>query len=180
MTTYKHGDYNAICDRCGFEYKASKLKKEWTGLMVCKDCYEPRHPQDYLRARSEDSSVPWTRPDTSGEASSGTNLNGDSITTSLVVETHGDIDYTTTTADDFVHVFSSALTANRYISVITDASYSNEDRTIIYRTGGGAYELEVRSDATAIYTIPANVNGVVTLRYYNSAWIFDNFYIIGL
>ena len=32
---YKHGDANAICDRCGFKFKHSELTREWTGLLVC-------------------------------------------------------------------------------------------------------------------------------------------------
>jgi hypothetical protein len=40
------GKYSrAICDRCGFEYKYLELKEEWNGLLVCEECYEPKHPQ---------------------------------------------------------------------------------------------------------------------------------------
>ena len=40
------GKYSeAICDRCGFQYKYLELKEEWNGLLVCKECYEPKHPQ---------------------------------------------------------------------------------------------------------------------------------------
>ncbi len=53
------GDYNAICDVCGLKFKASDLR----GLMVCKNDYEQRHPQDFLRVRSDDPSVPWARPE---------------------------------------------------------------------------------------------------------------------
>lgn len=31
--------------------------------MVCKACWEERHPQDFLRVRGDDPSVPWTRPE---------------------------------------------------------------------------------------------------------------------
>lgn len=36
--------------------------------MVCADtCWEPRHPQDFLRAIKETSNkLPWTRPDRDG------------------------------------------------------------------------------------------------------------------
>ena len=34
------GAWNAICDRCGFKFKNSRLRKEWTGLMVCNDCWD--------------------------------------------------------------------------------------------------------------------------------------------
>lgn len=59
---YKSGDWNVICDRCGHKYKASKLQREWTGLMVCSQCFETRHPQDFIRARQDRIVVPWTRP----------------------------------------------------------------------------------------------------------------------
>ena len=43
---YASGKYSvAICDRCGFRYKYTQLKKEWTGFRVCSECYEPKHPQ---------------------------------------------------------------------------------------------------------------------------------------
>jgi len=35
----------AICDRCGQRYRYPKLRKEWTGLKTCPDCFEPKHPQ---------------------------------------------------------------------------------------------------------------------------------------
>ena len=44
--TYASGKHSlAICDRCGFRYKYTQLKKEWTGFFVCSECYEPKEPQ---------------------------------------------------------------------------------------------------------------------------------------
>lgn len=63
-TGYVHADYNVICDRCGFKKKRSECLKEWTGLLVCKKCYEPRHPQDFVKARADKQSVADPRPDT--------------------------------------------------------------------------------------------------------------------
>lgn len=65
MSKDKHivGDWNAICDRCGFEFKASQLRKTWDGLYVCEEDWEQRHPQDFIRGVKEDQSVPWTRPE---------------------------------------------------------------------------------------------------------------------
>jgi hypothetical protein len=60
---YKHGDYNAICDRCGFKYKRSQLRYTWDGLLVCKKDWEPRHPQDFVRGVAERQSVPDARPE---------------------------------------------------------------------------------------------------------------------
>lgn len=34
--------------------------KRWDGLIVCPEDYENRHPQDFLRARQERISVPFT------------------------------------------------------------------------------------------------------------------------
>jgi hypothetical protein len=31
-----------ICDRCGFKVRHRKLRKEWTGLLTCKPCWDPR------------------------------------------------------------------------------------------------------------------------------------------
>lgn len=59
----KLGDYNAVCDRCNFKYKASELLEEWTGLKVCSLCWEPRHPQDFIRSKPDQQPLPWTRPE---------------------------------------------------------------------------------------------------------------------
>lgn len=58
---YKSGDWNAICDRCGFRFKASSLKKDWQGLMVCEEDFERRHPMDFLKVTPDKIAVPWTR-----------------------------------------------------------------------------------------------------------------------
>ena len=40
------GKYSqAICDRCGFKVPYLELSKEWNGLLVCQECFEPKHPQ---------------------------------------------------------------------------------------------------------------------------------------
>jgi hypothetical protein len=60
------GTYNAICDRCGAKFKATDLLETWDGLMVCRRDWEPRHPQDYVRARKESAALPWVRPPSEG------------------------------------------------------------------------------------------------------------------
>jgi hypothetical protein len=32
----------AICDRCGFKFRHNQLRKEWTGNLVCRPCWDPR------------------------------------------------------------------------------------------------------------------------------------------
>lgn len=56
------GSWNVICDRCGLKFKATQVKQEWTGLMVCEECWEPRHPQDFIRTVPDRMDVPFTRP----------------------------------------------------------------------------------------------------------------------
>lgn len=33
-----------ICDRCGFKVRRSRLKREWTNLLVCPPCFDKRPP----------------------------------------------------------------------------------------------------------------------------------------
>ena len=64
---YKPGSWNAICDICGFEFKAEELKKQWDGIMVCERDWSPRHPQDFVHGVKDKQNVPWTKeegPDT--------------------------------------------------------------------------------------------------------------------
>lgn len=35
----------AICDRCGLQYPYNQISKLWTGLRVCPECWEAKHPQ---------------------------------------------------------------------------------------------------------------------------------------
>ena len=46
---FKPGNHWVVCDKCGFDYPASEMKKQWDGLVVCQQDYEPRHPQDFVR-----------------------------------------------------------------------------------------------------------------------------------
>lgn len=65
---YKPKVWNAFCDSCGFKFKSDQLKLRWDGLMVDDACWEPRQPQDFLRAIKETSNIlPWTRPSDIGE-----------------------------------------------------------------------------------------------------------------
>lgn len=57
------GDYNVICDECGFKKKASECKLRWDGCFVCQADWEPRQPQDFLRAFPDNQRVPLPRPE---------------------------------------------------------------------------------------------------------------------
>ena len=57
MDDFILGDSNGVCDCCGFDFKQSQLRKRWDGAMVCDKDWEPRHPQDSLKARPERNNV---------------------------------------------------------------------------------------------------------------------------
>jgi hypothetical protein len=61
--TYIPGDFWRICDVCGFKCRASETSKRWDGLMVCREDFEPRHPQDFVRGRRDRQNVPDPRPE---------------------------------------------------------------------------------------------------------------------
>ena len=113
----KRGDWNAECDRCGFKFKASKLKKTWDELYVCKKCWEPRHPQDYLQGIPDNPSVPWIRPPTDDP----------------VYEYHGDESDVLSVADLTMHNWNVTLTDDRVVRLDSTGAKVG-DRLIIYKT----------------------------------------------
>lgn len=65
---FTSGDWNAVCDVCGFKRKASQLIQRWDGMMVCEPtvkqgCWEMRHPQELIRPIADQKPLPWTRPE---------------------------------------------------------------------------------------------------------------------
>lgn len=60
-SSYVAGEWNLVCDVCGFRFKSGKIKKRWDGLLVCKDDWETDHPQKYIRVREDGQSVPYIR-----------------------------------------------------------------------------------------------------------------------
>lgn len=60
---WEPGRWSAICDVCGFRFHSNELRDRWDGLKVCEKDWEPRHPQDFLRAKKETISPPWVRPE---------------------------------------------------------------------------------------------------------------------
>jgi ribosomal protein L37AE/L43A len=60
---YQAGTYNAICDECGFKYKANELVHSHDGLWVCRKCFDPRHPQEAVRPTRTEQYPTETRQD---------------------------------------------------------------------------------------------------------------------
>lgn len=56
------GDWNAQCYRCGRKFKASTMRKQWQGFWVCQNDWEPRQPQDFVRAVPDNPAAPWVQP----------------------------------------------------------------------------------------------------------------------
>lgn len=50
---YKPGSHWVDCDRCGFTIRSEDARVTWDGLVVCPSDWEPRHPQDFVRAMDE-------------------------------------------------------------------------------------------------------------------------------
>jgi hypothetical protein len=47
------GAHWIICDRCGCAVRECDSRLTWEGYVVCPDDWEPRHPQDFVRARED-------------------------------------------------------------------------------------------------------------------------------
>lgn len=46
-TRYVKGDYNVWCSVCTGTMKRSQAIMRWDNVIVCEECWEPRHPQDH-------------------------------------------------------------------------------------------------------------------------------------
>jgi len=85
------GDWNAVCWVCGNKRKASKLKKHWQGYWVCPEHWEPRHPQDFVKAVPDVQTTPWVQPQPTGTYT---------LTDFLMTESSGDEMIYITTEDN--------------------------------------------------------------------------------
>lgn len=61
MTGFVGGQWNAECDVCGRVFKSAQLSRAWDYSMRCRECWETRQPQDFVRAIPEDTAAPWSR-----------------------------------------------------------------------------------------------------------------------
>lgn len=61
---YAPGEHNVACFQCGRKFKSSQMFKHWQGYLVCRDHWEPRHPQDFVKAVREDVVIPNAQPQT--------------------------------------------------------------------------------------------------------------------
>lgn len=59
---YVAGTFNATCDICGFVYKRNRMRKNWKGQLVCREDYEPKHPQLTIHTPVDRIAVQDARP----------------------------------------------------------------------------------------------------------------------
>lgn len=57
------GNWKVVCDVCGFWYPSGEVLKRWDGLIVCKKDWEPRHPADFFKVKSEKAVPAFVRKD---------------------------------------------------------------------------------------------------------------------
>ena len=58
------GDHWVRCDVCDLVYRNKDMMQRWDNAVVCKQDYEPRHPQDLIRGVKDDVSPKgFIRPD---------------------------------------------------------------------------------------------------------------------
>lgn len=58
---YVPGAWNADCALCGRSFKSFELRKHWQGQWRCRDCWETRHPQEFVRSAPREQPPPWTQ-----------------------------------------------------------------------------------------------------------------------
>jgi len=59
---YKPGSWYRVCDRTGMAVRAERTQREWQGLIVRKEVWEARQPQDFVRGVNDIQTVPFPRP----------------------------------------------------------------------------------------------------------------------
>jgi hypothetical protein len=61
-------DYLVVCDASGFVCKKSETRMQWNGMLVRKDLWEPRHPQDFIKSKVDSSRPKEVRLDNVSDA----------------------------------------------------------------------------------------------------------------
>ena len=53
---WQSNNHWVVCDVCGLEYRVEDMRLRWDGAAVCKEDYEPRHPQEFIKGIRDDTS----------------------------------------------------------------------------------------------------------------------------
>ena len=172
-TGFRLGDHNSLCDQCQKKFWASDLREDWRGLYLCDSCFQPRHPQEFLKGHKDDPQVPWTRPDSNSDTNV-TTVDGSSLVTNNSIDINGDEDATLTVGtSNGVQEWDTDLTADRTITLSTVGVQSG-DRFTIARSAEGAFDLIIGSAKTT--AIPSTT----IVEYRNGAWSLASYTPSGL
>ena len=73
---YERGSHNIIDDIHGEKIKSSDMRMRWDGIIMHRDDWEERHPQDFIRGIKERIGVDHVRnpPDEFGEGPAASEL----------------------------------------------------------------------------------------------------------
>lgn len=174
---YKHGDWNFICDVCGFKFKASEGRRRWDGVYVCKKDFESRHPQEKRRGIKDTQNVEWTRPESSEDSFE---LDGwsDIVSNEFVNGDVGDINTLELTVgiSKQTQVYATPITANRIVRIqVTDAKDTDTFR--IVQTQSVDFTIRIQAyfhypgaepGFGTLITIPAQTPTVVDVDFYTA------------
>jgi len=118
-----------ISDRSGFRYRLREMKKEWNGLLVGPDEYEPKHPQlEAPRVGPDPQALRDPRPDKSETVSVylGTDVVGLPIETPRAIGKVGEVTVTTSETGNIsttvTGVDATASVGEVTVSVVTIAA----------------------------------------------------------
>lgn len=168
---YKSGDHNAICDRCGMEYKATELKKTWDGLWVCSKDFEVRHPQDFVRGVPDQQAPSFTRPEAPDgvqEITWAASLTLEATTGSIAsTDINGNVTYT----KSFI---VGKITNNTTINAPTNPQ-TNETITILFKQDDVGYWNVTWNAVFTGVTLPSNgrnnETATIQFKYNGTNWI---------
>ena len=174
--TLVKGQWLAECDICGFRFHSGDLKKNWKNQYVCRDDYEKRHEQDFVRGVPDNSSVPWTRPASFADTST-TTVDGSSLDTDITPDTVGDEDKELrvdgTPRMHSLQEWTTTFTQDNTVTFDNTDAVSG-DRFTIHRTAGGDFDLII----TGIKT--TGIKSITVVEYNGSAWALISYTPTGL
>lgn len=122
------GQWNVICDVCSRKIKSGQAKQRWDGFIVCPDDFEYRHPQDFVKAKTDKITVPFTRPRppdifVGQQALSAIFTDSSTITDNLVIGYAFDLNLTDSVSsptDAFTYGYALSLSLSDSLSAPTD------------------------------------------------------------
>lgn len=161
----REGDFNRICDRCGFKWKASDTVKDWQGRIVCPQCYEGRHPQDFVRGTRDRQRVPWSRPQKTPNFIGSTFFFGgmDFTIAPGISPAALKIDKNVAASVSFSPDISGTVSANSNVDV--SVSFSPDISGAVAFAANIAPSVSVAFDPTATVSATFNITGAISHSY---------------